>query len=150
MSHRHNASVFDKCSPIFELSLKNFPILTHIMKKYAIVEISTEKKIICNTESINMRIWANKAYCFADVSIITSSWRHNAFYLRLGYWTFSACWISTHNVEYRLRNCTVTKKELANFSSICLNKSSNKNKPVVVFNSFFRYGKLRDSPLTYF
>ena len=30
--------------------------LTQIMKKYAIAEISTEKKIICDTESINMWI----------------------------------------------------------------------------------------------
>ena len=47
---------FDKYGPIFELSLKNFAFLTHFMKNYAIVEISTTKKIICDTESINVRI----------------------------------------------------------------------------------------------
>ena len=51
------------------------------MKKFAIVEVSTEKKIICDTESINMWIWANEAYRFADFSNITSSWRHNNFTL---------------------------------------------------------------------
>ena len=51
------------------------------MKQYAIVEISTEKKIICDTESINMWIWANEAYCFTDFSNIMSSWRHNNFIL---------------------------------------------------------------------
>ena len=44
----------DKYGPIFELSLKIFAILTHFMKHYAIVEISTEKKIICDTGSIHM------------------------------------------------------------------------------------------------
>ena len=29
--------------------------MTQFMKNYAIVEISTKKKIICDTESINMR-----------------------------------------------------------------------------------------------
>ena len=47
---------FDKYGPIFRVYLKNFAFLTQIMKKYAIVEISTEKKIICDTESINMWI----------------------------------------------------------------------------------------------
>ena len=42
------------------------------MKKYAIVEISTKKKIICDTGSINMQIWANEAYRFTDFSNITS------------------------------------------------------------------------------
>ena len=32
--------------------LKNFAFLTQIMKEYAIVEISTETKIVCGTESI--------------------------------------------------------------------------------------------------
>ena len=34
---------------------KNLLFSTQIMKKYASVEISTKKKIICDTESIN--IW---------------------------------------------------------------------------------------------
>ena len=51
------------------------------MKKYAVVEISTKKKVICDTESINMWIWANEAYCVADFSSIISSWRHNNFIL---------------------------------------------------------------------
>ena len=40
----------------FQLSLKNFAFLTQNMIKYAIVEISTKKKIICDTESIIMWI----------------------------------------------------------------------------------------------
>ena len=51
------------------------------MKEYAIVEISTKKKIICDTGSINMQIWANEAYRFTNFSKITSSWRHNVFIL---------------------------------------------------------------------
>ena len=51
------------------------------MKKYAIVEILTKKKIICDTESINMWISADDAYRFIDFSNITSSWRHNDFIL---------------------------------------------------------------------
>ena len=42
-------------------------------EKYAIVEISTEQKIICDTESINMWIQADEAYRFTDFSNITSS-----------------------------------------------------------------------------
>ena len=49
------------------------------MKKYVIVEISTDKKRTCDTESINMWIWANEAYCFADFSNII--WHHNNFIL---------------------------------------------------------------------
>ena len=63
---------FEKYGPIFELSLKNLDFLTHIMKNYAIVEISTKKKIICDTGSINMRIWVNAAYRFTDFSNIMS------------------------------------------------------------------------------
>ena len=54
--HQYNASFFDKYGPIFQLHLKNFAFLTRIMKKFAIVEISTKKEIICDTESINMWI----------------------------------------------------------------------------------------------
>ena len=41
------------------------------MKKYAIVEISTKNKIICDTESINMWIKADKADSFTDFSNVT-------------------------------------------------------------------------------
>ena len=47
---------FDKYGPIFGPSFKNFAFLTHFMKNYAMVEISTKKKIICDTVSINMQI----------------------------------------------------------------------------------------------
>ena len=47
---------FDKYGPIFELSFKKFAFLTHFMKNYAIVEISTKKKIIYDTGLINMWI----------------------------------------------------------------------------------------------
>ena len=46
---------------------------------YAIVEISTKKKIICDTELINMWIWADEADCFSNFLTITSSWHHNDF-----------------------------------------------------------------------
>ena len=46
--------------------LSKFCFLTQIMKKYAIVEISTKKKIICDTESRNMWISADEANCFTD------------------------------------------------------------------------------------
>ena len=42
------------------------------MKSYAIVEISTKKKIICDAGWINMRILANEADRFTDFSNITS------------------------------------------------------------------------------
>ena len=43
------------------------------MKKYATVEISNKNgKKICDTESINMWIWADEAYRFTDFSNITS------------------------------------------------------------------------------
>ena len=51
-----DASLFGKYGPLFELSFRNFAFLTYFMKKYAIVEIFTNKKIICETRSINMRI----------------------------------------------------------------------------------------------
>ena len=63
---------FYKYAPIFELSFKNFAFLTHFMKTYAIVEISTKKKIICDTGLINMQIQANEAYHFTEFSNITS------------------------------------------------------------------------------
>ena len=40
------------------------------MKKYVVAE--NKKKIICDTESINMRIWADEAYHFTDFSNISS------------------------------------------------------------------------------
>ena len=70
--HQLSACFFGKYGPIFELSFKSFAFSTQFMKKYAIVEISTKKKILCDTGSINMRIWANKPYRFTDFSNITS------------------------------------------------------------------------------
>ena len=60
-------------SPIFPLCFKNFGFFDTDYEKYAIVEISTKKKIICDTESINMWISADEAYHFTDFSNITSS-----------------------------------------------------------------------------
>ena len=42
------------------------------MEKYAIVEIPTKKKMICDTESINMWLEVDEAYHFASFSNITS------------------------------------------------------------------------------
>ena len=53
------------------------------MKKYALVEISTNKKIICDTESINMWIWADEAYRFTDFS---NSRHHDV--ITILYWTY--------------------------------------------------------------
>ena len=53
------------------------------MKKYAIVEISTKKKIICDTESINMWISADEAYRFTNFSNIR---HHDA--ITILYWTY--------------------------------------------------------------
>ena len=50
----------DKYGHIFELSFKNVAFLTHFMKNDAIVEMSTKKKIIFGTGSINMLIQANE------------------------------------------------------------------------------------------
>ena len=62
----------DKYGLIFELSFKNVAFLIHFVKNYAIVEISTKKKIICDTGSINMLIQANETYCFNDFLNSTS------------------------------------------------------------------------------
>ena len=51
---------------------QNIAFLTHFIKNYAIVEISTEKKIICYTGSINMLIQANETYRFNDFLNSTS------------------------------------------------------------------------------
>ena len=51
-------------------SFKNVAFLT--MKNYAIVEISTKKKIVHDTGSMNMRIWVNEAYRSTNFSNITS------------------------------------------------------------------------------
>ena len=42
--------------PFLSYISKFLLFLAHFMKNYAIVEISTKKKIICDTGSINMRI----------------------------------------------------------------------------------------------
>ena len=65
----------------FSAIFQKFCFLTQIMKKYAIVEISTKKKIIYDTELINLSIWADEAYRFTGFSNITSSWHHNNFML---------------------------------------------------------------------
>ena len=57
--------------PLFSYLSKRF--LTQIMKKDAIVEISTKKKIICDTKSINIWISADEAYRFTDFLNIMSS-----------------------------------------------------------------------------
>ena len=87
------------------------------MKKYAIIEISTKKKIICDTESINMWIWTDEAYCFADVLNITSSWRHKDFILDIWVqiWDQSIK-LSLNgefqlNLQYRLRYHNVAQKQ---------------------------------------
>ena len=56
MTSSTSARFVHKYGSIFKLSLKNFAFLTYFMKKYAIVDISTKKKIICDIGSINMRI----------------------------------------------------------------------------------------------
>ena len=72
------ASFFDKYSPIFQLSFKKkFCFFGTDYEKYAIAEIFTKKKIICDTELINMWIWADEAYPFTNCSNITSLWHHN-------------------------------------------------------------------------
>ena len=50
-------------------------------EKYAIVEISRKKEVICDTDSINIWIWDDAVYRFIDFSNITSTWRHNDFIL---------------------------------------------------------------------
>ena len=52
--------------------ISKISLLTHFTKNYPKDEISTKKKIICDTGSINMRIRANEAYRFTDFSNITS------------------------------------------------------------------------------
>ena len=47
------------------------------MKKYATVDISTKTKIVCDTESINMWILADKVYRLTDFQI-----------LRILYWAY--------------------------------------------------------------
>ena len=51
------SSTHDKYGLIFELLFKTFAFLTHVMK-------NIKKKIICDTGSINMRIWVKEAYRF--------------------------------------------------------------------------------------
>ena len=65
----------------FSAIFKKFCCFDTDYETYAIVEISTKKKIICDTESINMWIWAGEAYRLTDFVNITSSWRHNDFIL---------------------------------------------------------------------
>ena len=101
-----------------QLSFKNFAFLTQIMKRYAIVEIFTKKKIICDTVSINMRIWDDEAYRFTNFSNITLSWRHNDFILDIWVqiWDHGVKFskyneFQLKNIEYRLRYCNVPPKK---------------------------------------
>ena len=57
----------------FSTSIKNFAFLTHFMKNYFTVEMSTKTKIMCDTGSINIRILSNEAHPFTDFTIL----RHN-------------------------------------------------------------------------
>ena len=142
-SHQHNASFFDKYSPIFQLSFKNFSSLTQIMKKYAIVEISTKKKIICDTESINTWIWADEAYRFTDFLNITSSWRHNDFILDIWVQIWDQSIKFSTYAEFQLIMLSIGwdiamwLKTTSNFSTICLNKSGNKKRINKSFSILF-------------
>ena len=51
---------------------KYFAFLTKIRKKWAISEVSTKNRIICDTDSINMWILADEACRFTNFSNITS------------------------------------------------------------------------------
>ena len=51
--------------------LSKFLLFDTDYENYATVEISTKKKIICDTEPINMWILADEAYRFTDFSNIT-------------------------------------------------------------------------------
>ena len=55
------------------LSFKYFAFLTQIVKNCAIREVSTKNVIICDVESINMWILADKACNFMSFPIL----RHN-------------------------------------------------------------------------
>ena len=57
----------------FSAIFKKFCFLDTEYEKYAIVEVSTKKKIICDTESINMWLSADEVFRFTDFSNITSS-----------------------------------------------------------------------------
>ena len=86
------------------------------MKKYAIVDISTKKKIICHTESINMWIWADEAYHLTDFSNIMSYWRHNDFTFDIWFQIWDQSIKFSIYAEFQLkmyeqRYCNVTQKE---------------------------------------
>ena len=53
MTSQHNTSFLTNTVPFFKVSFKKFAFLKQIMKKYAIVAISTKKKIIWDIELIN-------------------------------------------------------------------------------------------------
>ena len=56
----------------FSVIFQKFYFFDTDYEKYATVHISTKKKIICATESINMWIWADEADRFTDFSNIAS------------------------------------------------------------------------------
>ena len=94
--------------------------------------------------SINMQIRAYEANLFSDFvilsynDVITIYIGHMSSDLRSGYQTWFVCWISTHNLNYRLRYCNFTQK-MCNFSTIVQNKNSDKNRTK---RNFFCSGKL--------
>ena len=75
------SAFFDKYSPIFQLSFQNFSFDTDY-EKHAIVEISTKKKIICDTELINMWISADEAYLFTVFPMLR---HHEVITIYIGY-----------------------------------------------------------------
>ena len=77
---QHDASFWTNTVP-FSRYLSKILLFDTDYENYAIVEISTKKRIICGTESINMWIWADEIYRFSDFSTITSSWRYSDFIL---------------------------------------------------------------------
>ena len=64
---------FGQIQSHFASIFQNFGFFDTDYENFAIVEISTKKKIICGTESINMWIGDDEAYHFSDFSTITSS-----------------------------------------------------------------------------
>ena len=64
---------FGQIQSHFSGIFKKFCFFDTDYENYAIVEMSTKRKIICGTESINMWISVDDAYRFSDFLTITSS-----------------------------------------------------------------------------
>ena len=62
--------VFGQIQSHYSAIFKKFCFFDIDYENYAIVEISTKKKIICGAESIKMWISADEAYRFSDFSSI--------------------------------------------------------------------------------